>query len=112
MSVTKTLIDAVPTSEDGKVVSWYIDFKYEKGTKGEADYHSNVFHRTIESVKKKPSETITRFTPKPEAEWTKADIIAICPISQWDAAFEAQYDSVITNPDKEQSSNSNFVIPD
>ena len=111
MSVTKTLINAVPVSEEGKVVSWYIDFKYEKGTKGEADYHSNVFHRIIESVKQKPSKTISIFTPKPEGEWTKADIIAVCPIEQWDAIFASQYDSVITNPPKEPVPNNEFVIP-
>ena len=112
MSVTKTLITAIPTKEEGKVVNWYVDFKYEKGTEGEADYHSNVFHKNIPAVRQKPRKTINNFTPKAEADWSKADIIAICPLSHWDEAFEGQYDSVITNPDKEQSSNSNFVIPD
>ena len=112
MLVTKTLITAIPTNEEGKVVSWYIDFKYEKGTKGEADYHSNVFHKNIPAVRQKPSKTINNFTPKAEADWSKADIIAICPIALWDEVFDAQYDQVITNPEKERTENASYVIPD
>ena len=112
MSVTKTMITAIPTNEEGKVVSWYIDMQYEKGTKGEADYHSNVFHKNIPAVRKKPSTTIENFTPKAESEWTKADIIAVCPIALWDEVFDNQYDLVITNPEKERTENVNYVIPD
>ena len=112
MSVTKTLIKAIPTNEEGKVVSWYIDFKYEKGTEGKADYHSNVFHKNIPAVRQKPSTTINNFPPKAEADWSKADIRAICPLALWDEVFDNQYDQVITNPEKEQTQNLSYVIPD
>ena len=112
MSVTKTLINAIPTSQDGKVISWYVDMQYEKGTKGEADYYSSVFHKNIPSVRKKPSTTINNFTPKAEADWSKADILAVCPIALWDEVFDNQYEQVITNPEKEKTSNADYVIPD
>ena len=112
MSVTKTLINAIPTSQDGKVISWYVDMQYEKGTEGNSDYFKSVFHKIIPSVRKKPSKTITKFTPKPEADWSKADILAICPFASWDEAFDAQYERVITNPEKEKTLNADYVIPD
>ena len=112
MAVTKTLINAIPTNEDGKVVSWYVDMQYEKGTKGEADYYSSVFHKNIPAVRQKPSKTINNFAPKAEADWSKADIIAICPIALWDEVFDAQYDQVITKPEKERTENTSYVIPD
>jgi hypothetical protein len=112
MSITKTLINAIPTSEDGKVVSWYVDMQYEKGTEGNSDYFKSVFRKNIPSVRKKPSTTINNFTPKAEADWSKADILAVCPIALWDEVFDNQYEQVITNPEKEKTSNTDYVIPD
>ena len=41
MAIKKTLIEAVPASESGKVVRWSLTMKYEQGTEGEADNYTN-----------------------------------------------------------------------
>ena len=38
MAIKKTLIAAIPSLEDGKVVNWRLTMKYEEGTEGQADY--------------------------------------------------------------------------
>ena len=37
-------------------------------------------------------------TAKAKADWTKSQLEALCPVSQWDVVFASQVDSVITNP--------------
>ena len=37
MAVKKTLIEAIPASEGGKVTQWTLTMKYEEGTEGQAD---------------------------------------------------------------------------
>ena len=41
MAVTKTLNQAVPYIEDGKVVKWDLGMKYEQGTEGKDDYFTH-----------------------------------------------------------------------
>ena len=38
MAVKKTLIEAIPSNEGGKVVRWALTMKYKQGTEGEAEY--------------------------------------------------------------------------
>ena len=104
MSVTKTLINAVPVSEEGKVVSWYIDFKYEKGTEGEADYYTNDKSVTVAAAD-------GSFTAKAEGDWTKSELEALCPTARWDSVFASQYDSVITNPPAQPVPDPDYQIP-
>ena len=56
-------------------------------------------------------KTITNFTPKAEADWTKKDLEDLCPTAKWDAVFASQYDSVITNPPKDPVPDNSYVIP-
>tara|TARA_R100000742_G_C4259240_1_gene77080 strand:+ start:652 stop:1002 length:351 start_codon:yes stop_codon:yes gene_type:complete len=115
MAVKKTLIEAIPSNEGGKVVRWSLTMKYEQGTEGEADYYKNNKEITIYASETRPTpsgdETITNFTPKAENSWSKSDLEALCPTAKWDAIFASQYDSVITNPPKEPVPNGEFVIP-
>ena len=112
MAVKKTLIGAVPSSKDGKVVRWDVRMKYEQGTEGQADYYTNDKNATIDATIDHPDgSTVTNFTPKAEKDWSKADIEAICPTAKWDAVFASQYDSVITNPTVNPEANTEFVIP-
>ena len=113
MAIKKSLIEAIPASEGGKVVRWILTMKYEQGTEGEADYYTSDKRETIEASEvNSDGSTTTNFTAKAEGEWTKKELEDLCPTAQWDVIFESQYDSVITNPDKKQTSNTNFVIPD
>ena len=115
MAVKKTLIQAVPGNEDGKVVRWQLTMKYEQGTEGKADYYQSDKNTTIYATETRlgPDGDVTtnNFTPKAEGEWTKKELEDLCPTAKWDAIFASQYDSVITNPPKETVDNNDFVIP-
>ena len=111
MAVKKTLVNAVPSSLDGKVTQWELTMKYEQGTEGKDDYYTNEKRVTVEAAETSPSGTINNFTPKAEGEWTKKELEDLCPTAQWDTVFASQYDSVITNPVKDPVPNDAFVIP-
>ena len=115
MAVKKTLIQAIPGSEDGKVVRWHLTMKYEQGTEGEADYYQSEKNTTLSASETRPGPdgdvTTNNFTPKAEKDWTKKELEDLCPTARWDAIFASQYDSVITNPPKEPVDNPEFVIP-
>jgi hypothetical protein len=112
MAVTKTLNQAVPYTEDGKVVKWDLGMKYEQGTEGKDDYYTNNKSTTIEATETNvKGATVTNFTPKAEGDWTKKELEDLCPTAQWDVVFASQYDSVITNPTVNPEANNDFVIP-
>ena len=110
MAVKKTLIEAVPSSTGGKVVSWELTMKYEQGTEGK-DY-TNEKSELINATDTAPDgSTTTNFTAKAEKDWTKKELEDLCPTAQWDAIFASQYDSVITNPTVNPERNTEFAIP-
>ena len=112
MAVKKTLIEAVPSSTGGKVVSWELTMKYEQGTEGKDDYYTNEKSELINATDTAPDgSTTTNFTAKAEKDWTKKELEDLCPTAQWDAIFASQYDSVITNPTVNPEPNNEFVIP-
>ncbi len=112
MAVKKTLIGAIPSVLDGKVVVWDLEMKYEEGTEGEADYYTNNKSTLINAANKNPDGSTTdNFTPKAEGEWTKKELEDLCPTTKWDAIFASQYDSVITNPPKDPVPDNSYVIP-
>tara|TARA_R100000664_G_C2749880_1_gene137203 strand:+ start:1622 stop:1963 length:342 start_codon:yes stop_codon:yes gene_type:complete len=112
MAIKKTLIGAVPSVLDDKVVVWNLTMKYEEGTEGQADYYTNDKPVTVYATEKNPDgSTTTNFTPKAEADWTKSELEALCPTAKWDEVFASQYDSVITNPPKEPVPDNSYVIP-
>ena len=112
MAIKKTLIGAIPSVLDGKVVVWNLTMKYEQGTEGEADYYTNDKTVSIHATETGPDgSTTTNFTAKAEGEWTKSDLEALCPTAKWDAIFASQYDSVITNPPKDPVPDNSYVIP-
>tara|TARA_R100001163_G_C5015010_1_gene159658 strand:+ start:400 stop:738 length:339 start_codon:yes stop_codon:yes gene_type:complete len=111
MAIKKTLIQAVPYSEDGKVTRWHLGMKYEQGTEGQADYYTNEKSVIIDATITSGDQTKTNFTPKAEGDWTKKDLEDLCPIDLWDEIFAQQYNSVITNPPKEPVANNEFSIP-
>ena len=111
MAIKKTLIQAGPYSEDGKVTRWHLGMKYEQGTEGQADYYTNEKSVIIDATITSGDQTKTNFTPKAEGDWTKKDLEDLCPIDLWDEIFAQQYNSVITNPPKEPVANNEFSIP-
>ena len=111
MAIKKTLIEAVPSSTGGKVVSWRLTMKYEQGTEGKDDYYPNDKTAAIPATETIGDTTKTNFTPKAEGDWTKKELEDLCPTAKWDEVFASQYDSVITNPPTNPVANNEFVIP-
>ena len=107
MAITKTLTEAIPYNKDGDVQQWDLQMKYEEGV--DATYYTSSMFTSISATN--PINGVVNFTPKPEGEWTLAELIALCPISAWDATFDSQYDSVITNPPDKPVPDNNYVIP-
>ena len=110
MAVTKTLTNAIPSNLDNKVQQWNFIMQYKQGSKT-ADpptYYESRFTKIIPATD--PDGTVN-FTPKAEGSWTLAELIALCPTSQWDNVFASQYDSVITNPPDLPVPDPDYVIP-
>ena len=116
MAVKKTLIRAIPHEKDGKVVKWDLEMKYEDG---DASADPSTYYSSSYSISLAASYTSiitdvteTNFTPKAKGEWSKSDIDGVCPVTQWDAIFASQYDSVITNPpEPDPVPDNEFTIP-
>ena len=111
MAIKKTLIEAKPYSDGGKVVRWDLVMKYEQGTEGKDDYYTNDKQITINASETSNGVTTNNFTPKAEKDWTKKELEDLCPTTMWDEVFASQYDSVITNPTANPEPNNEFAIP-
>ena len=106
MAITKTLTEAIPYNKDGDVQQWDLQMKYEEGA--DATYYTMDMRAAIPATAPDGS---ANFTPKPEGEWTLAELTALCPISTWDDTFDIQYDSVITNPLDKPVPDPDYIIP-
>jgi len=106
MAITKTLTEALPFNKDGKVEQWILTMKYEKGA--DATYYKADMLATIPAT---ASDGSVNFTPKPEGEWTLAQLTALCPIDNWDNTFDSMYASLITNPPDKPVADPDYVIP-
>ena len=105
MAITKTFDTAVPYISAGKVVEWQLGSTYVNGVSGTPQYYVTEFSTTLNANN-------GDFTPKKEASWTRAQLEALLPTSQWDQVFASQVDSVITNPPDRPVPDNNYVIPD
>ena len=106
MAITKTLSGAVPYNLDGDVQKWDLQMTYEEGA--DATYYTMEMRAIIPAT---ASDGSVNFTPKPEGEWTLAQLTALCPTDKWDDTFDSQYDSVITNPPDKPVADPSYVIP-
>ena len=109
MAVTKSLTKAVPFEKNGKVEMWDLEYTYENDSEGDATYYTSTFGKIVFATEK---NGIVHFTAKAKADWTKAEIEAVCPISHWDTVFAAQVDSVITNPPVNPEADTSYSIPE
>ena len=99
MAVTKTLTKAVPFEKNSKVEEWKLEMTYENDSEGDATYYTSTFSTNIVATETDPEgNSVSNFTAKAKADWTKSQLEALCPTSQWDVVFASQVDSVITNP--------------
>ena len=104
MAVTKTLTKAIPFEKNGKVVKWDLSMTYENDSEGDATYYTSSFNK--ERVADNGD-----FTAKAKADWTKAQLEALCPTSKWDVVFASQVDAVITNPVVTPVPDTDYSIP-
>ena len=108
MAVTKTLTKAIPHEKNSKVEEWNLEYTYENDSEGDATYYTNTFSKHIVPTE---SNGTVNFTAKAKADWTKSQIEALCPTSQWDDVFASQVDSVITNPVINPVPDESYSIP-
>ena len=109
MAVTKTITKCTPyVNSSSKVDKWAIEMTYENDSEGDATYYKSIF--TI-NVPQLDQDGNANFTLKAKSSWTNANLVAICPVSQWDAVFASQVDSVITNPPVESTPDEAFSVP-
>jgi hypothetical protein len=113
MAVTKAITKCTPyVNSNSKVDKWAIEMKYENGSEGDSTYYTSTFSTTVNQTDTDPEgSTTTNFTLKAKSSWSNADLVAICPVSQWDAVFASQVDSVITNPPVASTPDQAFSVP-
>ena len=109
MAVTKAIISCTPyVNSSSKVDKWDITMKYENDSEGDSTYYTSEFRTTVEQLDRDGN---ANFTLKAKSSWTNANLVAICPVSHWDAVFASQVDSVITNPPAVSTPDSAFSVP-
>ena len=109
MAVTKAITKCTPyENSSSKVDKWEISMKYENGTEGDSTYYTSTFNTTVNQL---DDDGNANFTLKAKGSWSNANLVAICPVSQWDIVFASQVDSVITNPPVESTPDQSFSVP-
>jgi len=108
MAVTKALTKAIPYSKSSKVQEWDLEYTYENDSEGDATYYTSTFSTHVNAT---DINGTVNFTPKAKGSWTKAQIVALCPVAHWDTVFASQVESVITSPVVPPTRNESFTIP-
>ena len=109
MAVTKTLIKTIPYVKSSKVEMWHLEMQYENDSEGDATYYTSTFSKDVEATD--PNSGATNFTKAAKGSFSKSDLTALCPTTQWDAVFASQVDSVITNPPSDPVPDESFAVP-
>ena len=109
MAVSKAIVKCIPYENSAsKVDKWDIEMKYENDSEGDSTYYTTTFSIVVPQL---DDDGNANFTLKAKGSWSNANLVAICPVSQWDAVFASQVDSVITNPSAVSSPDNGFSVP-
>ena len=109
MAVTKAITKCRPyVNSSSKVDKWDIEMKYENDSEGDSTYYTTTFSTTVPQL---DDDGNANFTLKAKGSWTNANLVAICPVSEWDVVFASQVDSVITNPPAVSTPDTDFNVP-
>ena len=109
MAVSKKIVKCVPyENSSSKVDKWDIEMKYENDSEGDSTYYTSVFSISVPQLDDAGN---ANFTLKAKGSWSNANLVALCPVSQWDAVFASQVDSVITNPPAASTPDNGFSVP-
>ena len=104
MAVIKTLTKAIPGEKNSKVEEWQLEMTYKNDSEGDATYFTSMFNTRVVAAD-------GDFTAKAKADWTKSQLEALCPTSEWDTVFASQVDSVITSPVVPPEPDTAYSIP-
>jgi hypothetical protein len=109
MAVSKKLVKTIPYVKSSKVEKWHLEMQYENDSEGDATYYTSTFSEDVESTD--PVTGASNFTKAAKSSFSNADLVALCPVSAWDAVFASQVDSVITNPPSDPVPDDSFSVP-
>jgi len=109
MAVTKKLVKTIPYVKSSKVEKWHLEMQYENDSEGDATYYTSTFTTEVEF--NDPHTGASNFTKAAKSSFSNADLVALCPVSKWDAVFASQVDSVITNPPNNPVPDETFSVP-
>ena len=109
MAVTKAITKCTPyINSSSKVDKWDIEMKYENDSEGDSTYYTSTFSISVPQL---DDDGNANFTLKAKGSWSNANLVALCPVSQWDAVFASQVDSVITSPPAVSTPDNGFSVP-
>ena len=109
MAVSKAIVKCIPyENSSSKVDKWDIEMKYENDSEGDSTYYTTTFSISVPQL---DDDGNANFTLKAKGSWSNANLVAICPVSQWDAVFASQVDSVITSPPAVSTPDNGFSVP-
>ena len=109
MAVSKKLVKTIPYVKSSKVEKWHLEMQYENDSEGDATYYTSTFSADVESTDR--ISGASNFTKAAKSSFSNADLVALCPVSKWDAVFASQVDSVITNPPSDPVPDDSFSVP-
>jgi hypothetical protein len=104
MAVTKAMTKAIPSEKSSKAQEWNLKMKYENDSEGDATYYTTTFSHTAIAAD-------GDFTAAAKGTFNLAALTALCPVSQWDAVFASQVESVITSPVVPPVPDESFSVP-
>jgi hypothetical protein len=104
MAVTKAITKAIPSEKSSKAQEWNLEMKYENDSEGDATYYTSTFSHTAKAAD-------GDFTAAAKGTFNLAALTALCPVSQWDAIFASQVESVITSPVVPPVPDTSFSVP-
>ena len=109
MAVSKKLVKTIPYVKSSKVEKWHLEMQYENDSEGDATYYTSTFSADVDSTDR--ISGASNFTKAAKSSFSNADLVALCPVSKWDAVFASQVDSVITNPPSDPVPDEAFSVP-
>tara|TARA_R100000988_G_C3959794_1_gene145557 strand:+ start:357 stop:698 length:342 start_codon:yes stop_codon:yes gene_type:complete len=112
MAVTKKLVKTIPYVKSSKVDKWHLEMQYENDSEGDATYYTSTFDVDVNASDTDSNGNVTNnFTKAAKSSFSNADLVALCPVSLWDAVFASQVESVITSPPSEPVPDDSFPVP-
>ena len=109
MAVSKAIVKCIPYENSAsKVDKWDIEMKYENDSEGDSTYYTSTFSISVPQL---DDDGNANFTLKAKGSWSNANLVALCPVSQWDAVFASQVASVITSPPAVSTPDNGFSVP-